>query len=383
MQLSRNVDQIQISGIRRFFNKVAAYPDAISLTVGQPDFPVPERVKEAMMRAIKEDKTGYTANVGILELREAISQMLQGDKIQYRPEEICITAGGSEAIFNVFMAILNPGDRVLVPGIAYPAYESCTKLMGANVVEYPLLEDFSIDFDALETLIEREKPKAMVVSYPSNPTGDVLDKTGFQRLHALLAEKEILIISDEMYRSILYQGDYYSLAQIPDLRARVILVGGFSKIFSMTGLRIGYVCASPEILAGIVKVHQYNVSCAPSIVQWGAYEGILHCREDAAAMRDEFQKRRDYVYQRLVDMGIQVNLPRGAFYMFPSIKAFGMTSEAFCEALLQEAKVAMVPGSSFGTGGEGYLRLSYAYSMAQLTEGLNRLEGWLKEKGFI
>jgi len=380
MQLSRNVEQIQISGIRRFFNKVAAYPEAISLTVGQPDFQVPDRVKEAMIRALEQNKTGYTANVGIPELREAISQMLQEDQIHYSPDEICITVGGSEGIFNVFMAILNPGDRVLVPSIAYPAYESCTKLMGGAVVEYPLLDDFSIDFGALEALIEREQPKAIVVSYPSNPTGDVLDQEGLKRLSTLLENREIFIISDEMYRSILYQGDYYSLAQVAALRSRVILVGGFSKIFSMTGLRIGYVCASSEILAGIVKVHQYNVSCAPSIVQWGAYEGVLHCRDEAAAMRDEFQRRRDYVHRRLVAIGMQVKLPGGAFYMFPSVKSFGMTSEAFCEGLLQEAQVAMVPGSSFGTGGEGYIRLSYAYGMDQLAEGLNRLEGWIKGK---
>jgi len=375
---SNNVQKIQISGIRRFFNKVAQYPDAISLTVGQPDFKVPEKIKKATIAAIEKDLTGYTSNIGIAELRTAISSYLNGYDISYSADETCITVGGSEGILAVMMALVNPNDKVLIPSIAYPAYESCVKLIGGEAIGYPLKSDFSIDFEALEELIQIKKPKILVVSYPSNPTGDTLSKDNRNRMFRLIKEENIIVLSDEMYSALTFEDEYYSLAQIAELRERVILVGGFSKTFSMTGLRIGYVCAAGPIMEQILKVHQYNVTCAPSIVQWGAYEGITSCLSEAEEMRQEFIKRRDYVYDRLVALGFQVNYPKGAFYIFPSIKSFGINSEEFCERLLREGQVAVVPGTAFGEGGEGYIRISFAYSMQQLEEGLNRLEKWLK-----
>jgi aminotransferase len=377
---SNNVCNVEISGIRKFFNKVTKVPGAISLTLGQPDFPVPENIKKAMAAAINENKTEYTSNAGISELRDEISKFLYGTGINYSAHEIIVTVGGSEALLCTFAAFLNYGDKVLVPSPAYPAYESCVKLFGAEVVNYNLNSDFTINFDELKNLIEKENPKLLVVSYPSNPTGAALSCHERDELFEILKEKNIYIISDEIYSSLCYE-KYYSLAQISELRDRVILVGGFSKMFSMTGLRVGYVCASTYIMDNIIKVHQYNVSCAASISQWGAYEGLVSCMNDVNIMKAEFEKRKEYVYKRLIEMGMDVTSPRGAFYIFPSIAKYSMKSEEFCDRLLYEGKVAVVPGSAFGIGGEGYIRISYSYSLEMLTEGLDRMEKWIKTLG--
>ncbi|MCB2312559.1 aminotransferase class I/II-fold pyridoxal phosphate-dependent enzyme [Clostridium tagluense] len=374
---SNNVNNVEISGIRKFFNKVSKVQGAISLTLGQPDFPVPTNIKKAMTSAINENKTEYTANAGIPELRHEISNFLGDMDINYLPEEVVVTVGGSEALLCTFAAFLNPGDKVLIPSPAYPAYESCVKLFGAEVVNYNLNSDFTINFETLSKLISEGNPKLLVVSYPSNPTGAALSLQERDKLFKILKEKNIYIISDEIYSSLCYE-KYYSLAQIDELRDRVILVSGFSKMFSMTGLRVGYVCASKYIMDNILKVHQYNVSCATSIAQWGAYAGLLSCMNDVNNMKVEFEKRKEYVYKRLIGMGMEVTLPKGAFYIFPSITKFSMNSEEFCNRLLYEGKVAIVPGSAFGTGGEGFIRISYSYSFEVLKEGLDRMEKWLK-----
>ena len=373
---SNNVSNVEISGIRKFFNKVSKVEGAISLTLGQPDFPVPKNIKNAMIQAINDNKTEYTANAGIVELRNEISSFLRSMNINYLADEITVTVGGSEALLCIFGAFLNAGDKVLVPTPAYPAYESCIKIFGAQVVNYNLNKDFTINFDNLIKLIEDENPKLLVMSHPSNPTGAILSRRERDKLFEILKEKNIYIISDEMYSSLCYE-EYYSLAQIDELRNRIILVGGFSKMFSMTGLRIGYVCASKNIMDNIMKVHQYNVSCATSISQWGALEGLISCRDDVSNMKVEFEKRKEYVYKRLKKMGLDTTLPRGAFYIFPSIEKFSMTSEEFCTRLLNEGLVAVVPGSAFGTGGEGFIRISYSYSSEVLKEGLDRMEKWI------
>jgi len=373
---SNNVKNVEISGIRKFFSKVTKVQGAISLTLGQPDFPVPEKIKNAMISAIHKNKTEYTANAGIPQLRHEISNFLGGMDINYLDDEIVVTVGGSEALLCVFAAFLNRGDKVLVPSPAYPAYESCVKLFGGEVVNYNLDSDFTINFEALSKLINEENPKLLVVSYPSNPTGAALSHEERDKLYELVKEKNIYIISDEIYSSLCYE-KYYSLAQIEELRNRVILVSGFSKMFSMTGLRVGYICASKYIMDNIMKVHQYNVSCAASISQWGAYEGLLSCMNDVSNMKVEFEKRKEYVYKRLNEMGMDVTLPKGAFYIFPSITKFSMTSEEFCNRLLYEGKVAVVPGSAFGTRGEGFIRISYSYSLEVLKEGLDRMEEWI------
>ena len=374
---SNNVNNVEISGIRKFFNKASQVSEAISLTLGQPDFPVPKNIKNAMIEAINENKTEYTSNAGIVELRNEISNFLSSMDINYLADEITVTVGGSEALMCIFGAFLNAGDKVLVPTPAYPAYESCVKIFGAEVVNYNLNKDFTINFDNISKLIDDENPKLLVMSHPSNPTGAILSKIERDKLFEILKEKDIYIISDEMYSSLCYE-EYYSLSQIDELRSRVILVGGFSKMFSMTGLRIGYVCASKNITDNIMKVHQYNVSCATSISQWGACEGLISCRDDVNNMKVEFEKRKEYVYKRLKQMGMDTTLPRGAFYIFPSIEKFAMSSEEFCTRLLHEGLVAVVPGSAFGTGGEGYIRISYSYSLEVLKEGLDRMEKWIK-----
>ncbi len=376
---SRNVMSIEISGIRKFFNKVSEVPEALSLTLGQPDFSVPDKIKKAMIKAIEEDKTGYTSNAGLNELREEISKYLGSFSINYTADETCMTIGGSEGLLAVFMALINSGDKVLIPTPAYPAYESCVKLLGGTVVNYELNEDFTINFERLANAISKEKPKLLVVSYPSNPTGAVLSKEDRDKLHEKIMQEDIIVISDEIYSALCYETSYYSICQFEDIKHKVILVSGFSKMFSMTGLRLGYVCAEKAYMDQIIKVHQYNVSCAPSIVQWGASEGLKYCLQDVENMKQEFQKRRDYLYDRLTSMGIEVVMPKGAFYIFPSIKKFGLSSEEFCERLLREGFVAAVPGSAFGTGGEGYIRISYSYSMGNLKEGMDRLEKWLKD----
>ncbi|BAH07888.1 pyridoxal phosphate-dependent aminotransferase [Clostridium kluyveri] len=375
--ISENVKNIEISGIRKFYNKVALYPGAISLTLGQPDFNVPEKIKIAMIKAIEQNKTTYTQNAGILELRREISNYLENLNIFYDPEEICITVGGSEALMDTFTALINPGDKVLIPTPAYPAYESCVSILGGTVINHNLKEDFSINFDELKKILENEKPKMIVLSYPSNPTGAVLSEEDNKKLFNLLCKHDIIVVSDEMYACLCFKENYYSIAQYEKIRNKVILIGGFSKMFSMTGLRVGYVCAHPSIMDEIMKVHQYNVSCAPSVAQWGAYEGLVNCMEDVIYMKDQFIKRRDYVYTKLKSLGFDTNLPEGAFYIFPSIKTFSMRSEEFCEKLLKEAGVAIVPGSAFGSGGEGHVRISYAYSMNKLKLCMEKLDNWI------
>ncbi|MEW8995965.1 pyridoxal phosphate-dependent aminotransferase [Clostridium sp.] len=381
MRLSSNIDNIEISGIRKFYNKVAKIEGAISLTLGEPDFKIPNEIKEAMKRSVDEDRTTYTPNAGIEELREEISKYLKSLNINFMKEEICVTVGGSEGLLSTFTGILNPGDKVLIPSIAYPAYENCVKILGGEVINYNLKKDLSVDMEQLEIVIEKECPKVMVVSYPSNPTGQLMTKEQCDRLFNILKEKDILIVSDEIYSSIVF-GEFNSISQYEKLKNNLILIGGFSKMFSMTGIRIGYVCAPEWILKNIIKVHQYNVSCAPSIGQYGALEGLKKSMYHIEHIKSDLKLRRDYVYDRLVSMGLEVIKPEGAFYIFPCVKSFGFSSEDFCEKLLKDTKVAVVPGTAFGKGGEGYIRISYCYSMEDLKLALDFMEKWLNEIKF-
>lgn len=381
IELSKKVNSIEISGIRKFYNKVAEVPGAISLTLGEPDFKIPAEVKEAMKSAIDENKTTYTPNAGIMPLRQEIAAYLNGDGRNYTASEICVTVGGSEGISDIFQTVLNEGDKVLIPDIAYVAYESCVKLAGGTVINYPLLSDLSVDMKALREIIEREKPKVIVVSYPSNPTGMILDREQCEELHDILKNTETLIISDEMYASIAFE-NFYTISTYEDLKERMILVGGFSKMFSMTGIRVGFTAAPVEILESIIKVHQYNVSCAPSIGQYGALAGLRKSMYHVEYIKKDLKERMEYVYGRLVSMGMDVVKPKGAFYIFPSIKKFNMSSEEFCERLLREAGVAVVPGSAFGKGGEGYVRISYCYAREQLEKALDAMEKWVNNSTF-
>lgn len=377
--VSDNVNDMEFSGIRKFYNKVKEVKGALSLTVGQPDFPVPPSIKEGVKRAIDENKTEYTANPGIIELREDISKYLKRFNIDYSKEEICLTVGGSEALTCVFTTILNAGDKLLIPEISYPAYQNCGKMRGADVIGYPLDDEFQLDIEALEALVKEHNPKAMVLCYPSNPTGAILNLDIIEKLHKIIKENEMIVITDEIYSDIFYKEDYSSIAQYEDIKEKIIYVSGFSKVFSMTGFRLGYICASGELMEAIIKVHMYMVSCAASVIQYGTHYGFDEGLVEAKKMKDEFQRRRDYVYERLVNMNLDVNKPEGAFYIFPSIAKFNIPSEEFCEKLLMEKKVAMVPGVAFGKRGDKHIRLSYAADMETLRVSLDRLEEFINE----
>ena len=355
--MNLNLENVQISGIRKFYNEVKKIDGAISLTLGQPDFSVPKVVKEALINAVNEDKTVYTENAGILPLRKEISKYLMNKGIDYSADEICITVGGSEAIFTIFTALINRGDNVLIPTPAYPAYENIVNILGGNVVSYGLNDD---------------------LSHPSNPLGTILTKEEKEDLIKIINDNNILVVTDEIYESLIYE-DYYSVAQHKDILDKVIYISGFSKMFSMTGLRVGYFAAEKKLMDEIMKVHQYNVSCAASICQWAALEGLKNGLHDVEHMRNVFSERKDYVITELRNMGLEVNEPKGAFYVFPSIKKFNMSSEEFCLRLLSEEKIACVPGSAFGTGGEGYIRISYCYSMEELKKALLGLEKFINK----
>ncbi len=374
--MNENLKNVKISGIRKFYNEVQKVEGAISLTLGQPDFKLPVSIEEGLINAIKENKTTYTSNLGIFELREEISKYLLNKDISYETDEVCITVGGSEALFNIFTALLNKGDKVLIPTPAYPAYESIVTILGGEVVNYSLDREFKIDVEDIKRKIKDMNIKYLVLSLPSNPTGAILSKDEKEQLVELIKENDILVITDEIYESLCYS-DYYSVAQCTDIKDKVIYVGGFSKMFSMTGLRIGYYACSQKLMNEIIKVHQYNVSCAPSICQWAVYNGLKYGLNDVSHMKEVFNNRKELVVNKLKDIGLDVVMPKGAFYVFPSIKKFNIPAEEFALRLLHEEKVACVPGTAFGIGGEGYLRISYCYSDDELIEALKRIERFI------
>lgn len=376
--MNLNLKNVQISGIRKFYNEVKKIDGAISLTLGQPDFPVPKVVKEALINAVNEDKTVYTENAGILPLRKEISQYLMKRGIDYSADEICITVGGSEAIFTILTALINEGDNVLITTPAYPAYENIVNILGGNVVSYGLNDDFSINIENLKALIKENQIKVLVLSLPSNPLGTILTKEEKDELIKIIANNNIFVVTDEIYESLIYE-EYYSVAEEKEILDKVIYISGFSKMFSMTGLRVGYFAAQKQLMDEIMKVHQYNVSCATSICQWAALEGLRNGLDDVENMRNVLRERKDYVISELRNMGLEVNEPKGAFYVFPSIKKFNMSSEEFCLKLLNEEKIACVPGSSFGIGGEGYIRISYCYSMEELKKALLGLKKFINK----
>ena len=374
--MNENLNNVKISGIRRFFNKVKKVDGAISLTLGEPDFKTPKEIKYGMIKAIEEDKTVYTDNFGLLELRKEISTYLNRRGINYSMEEICITVGGSEALYSSISSLINKNDKVLIPNPSYPAYENIVNILGGEVISYNLNNDFSINFNELNELLKKEDIKYMVLSYPCNPTGAVLKKNEYNKLIDLIRRYNLIVVTDEIYEAFCYD-NYYSVAMCNGIKENIIYIGGFSKMFSITGIRIGFIAAAEKYLKEIAKVHQYNVSCTNSIGQYGVLEGLKYGLYNVEKMKEEFINRKTYVENRLTAMGLECFLPSGAFYIFPSIKQFNISSEEFCENLLKEEKVACVPGSAFGSGGEGYVRISYCYSIEELEIALNSLEKYI------
>ena len=376
--MNRNLSNVQISGIRKFYNEVQKVDGAISLTLGQPDFKLPMAIENGLKKAIENNKTTYTSNAGILELRQEICKYLNKLNIVYKEDNICITVGGSEALFSIFTALINNKDKVLIPTPAYPAYESIVTILGGEVVNYSLDNNFKINTNEIEKKIKEERIKYLVLSLPSNPTGAILSRSERDQLIKIIRENDIIVITDEIYEALCYE-EYYSIAQENEILDKIIYVSGFSKMFSMTGLRLGYFACSYNLMNEIMKIHQYNVSCAPSICQYVVYEGLKYGLKEVYYMKDIFRKRRDLVVNKLKEMQFEVVEPKGAFYVFPSIKKFNMTSEEFATRLLHEEKVACVPGSAFGIGGEGYIRISYCYSDEELNMALDKINTFIKK----
>lgn len=376
--INPRVKNIEISGIRKFSNLVAPYKDVISLTIGQPDFPTPLHIKEAAKQAIDDNYTVYSHNAGFIELRKAACEYVHDKyELDYNPEnEVIVTNGASEAIDISLRTILTEGCEVILPSPIYPGYEPIIKLCGARPVYADVTENgFKPTADILEKYVTAET-RCIILSYPSNPTGVTLTKKELQDIAALIKGKNIYILADEIYSELVYDGTHCSIASI--LKEQSIVINGLSKSHSMTGWRIGFLFAPQVLCEQILKVHQYNVTCASSISQMAALSAVTTGKNDAITMKEEYKERRDYVYERLKAMNLQVVKPDGAFYFLIKLPEGYESSFHFALKLAQEGKVAVVPGSAFSTYGEGYFRISYAYSMDNLTEALNRLETFLQ-----
>jgi aminotransferase len=378
--INSKVKQIEISGIRKFFNLVSGTKDMISLTIGQPDFPTPMHVKEAGKKAIDTDFTTYTHNAGTIELRKAASQFVYNKyRLDYNPNtEVIVTTGASEAIDISFRTILSEGVEVILPGPVYPGYEPIIRLCGATPIYADIRpNNFRFTADIIKPMLS-DKTRCIVLPYPSNPTGVSLTREELEEIADLVRGRDIFILADEIYSELSFQQEHISIASF--LRDQTIVINGLSKSHSMTGWRIGLLFAPEEISQHLLKVHQYNVTCATTISQAAALEALTNGVNDAIPMKQAYDQRREYVYSRLVNMGLEVVKPDGAFYFFVKIPETKMTENSFefCLRLVKDAKVAFVPGSAFSSFGEGYFRLSYAYSIDTLEEGLNRLETFLK-----
>lgn len=374
--INPRVKDIQFSGIRQFFNMVSEYEDVISLTIGQPDFSTPEGVKESGKLAIDQDLTTYTHNAGLLSLRQVAANFVQSKyNLHYNPEdEVIVTAGASEAIDIAIRTILAEGSEVILPGPAYPSYEALIRLAGGIPVFVDTCETgFKLTAEQIKDHLT-EKTRCIILPYPSNPTGCTLSKNDLLEIVDVLKDKNIFVLSDEVYSELVFNGSHHSIASFPEMREKTIVVNGLSKSHSMTGWRIGFAFAPAYLSKYMLKVHQYSVACASSVSQYAAIEALTKGINSSMSMKHEYMKRMHYALKRLNFLGFEVNEPTGAFYMFPSIKRFNMSSLDFATKLVKEAGVAVVPGSAFSKYGEGYVRLSYAYSMETLEEALNRIE---------
>ncbi|MBT2581657.1 aminotransferase class I/II-fold pyridoxal phosphate-dependent enzyme [Planococcus sp. ISL-109] len=379
MTINKRAESIVFSGIRQFANQMVDYPDAVNLTVGQPDFPTPDAVKQAGIDAIRNNQTNYTHNAGVLELRQAIQSFFKDSYgLSYRVEdEIIVTNGASEGLDSVFRTILEEGDEVILPAPTYSGYEPLVELCGGKVVYLDTSQtDFKPDPEALEKLIN-ERTKAVLMNFPSNPTGVTMTMDELDALKTVFERHELFIVTDEIYSENTFGGTHCTFACFDSLREKTILVHGLSKSHSMTGWRIGYILGPAKVMEHVLKVHQYNAICASTPSQYAAIEALVHQRHVPAEMNKAYIERRDFVYKRLTDMGIDVVMPTGAFYIFPSIEKFGLPSYEFAIRLLKEGGVAAVPGSAFTEYGEGFLRISYAYSMPVLKKGMDRLEKFI------
>lgn len=378
--LSNRIKEIQPSGIRKFFDLVNEMKDAISLGVGEPDFDTPWHIRDEGIYSLEKGRTFYTSNAGLKELKQEISAYLRRriDVSYDWKDEIMVTVGGSEAIDIALRAMLDPGDEVLIPQPSYVSYLPCTVLANGTpvVIELKAENEFRLTAEELKEAIT-PNTKILILPFPNNPTGAIMEKSDLEAIAELVIENDLYVISDEIYAELSYLDDHVSIASLPGMKERTVLINGFSKAYAMTGWRLGYACAPANILSQMLKIHQFAIMCAPTTSQYAAVEALKNGDEDVKKMRLEYDARRRYLLHRFEEMGLPCFEPYGAFYMFPCIKKFGMTSEEFATKLLMEEKVAVVPGTAFGDCGEGYLRISYAYSMKDLKIALERIERFI------
>ena len=374
--LSDTIVNIKPSGIRKFFDIVSEMKDAISLGVGEPDFDTPWHVRDEGIYSLEKGRTFYTSNAGLMELKEEISKYLDRRiGVHYNPKnEIIVTVGGSEGIDIAMRAMLDPGDEVLIPQPSYVSYEPCCLLAGGKpvIIELKAENEFRLTKQELLDAIT-DKTKLLVLPFPNNPTGAIMEKEDLEAIAEVIIEKDIFVLTDEIYSELSYKGDHVSITSLPGMQERTILINGFSKAYAMTGWRLGYACGPKEIIEQMLKIHQFAIMCAPTTSQYAAVEAMRNGDEDVAQMREAYNQRRRYLMHAFKEMGLECFEPFGAFYVFPCIKEFGMTSEEFATRFLEEEKVAVVPGTAFGDCGEGFLRISYAYSLDNLKVALNRM----------
>lgn len=380
--LSKQITEIQPSGIRKFFDIVNEMKDAISLGVGEPDFDTPWRIREEGIYSLERGRTFYTSNAGLMELKEEISKYLERKiGVTYDPKHECVvTVGGSEAIDIAFRAMLDPGDEVLIPQPCYVSYDPCATLAGGVPVAIPLKNEneFKLTKEELEAAIT-PKTKILVMPFPNNPTGAIMTKEELEPIAEVVREHDLFVLSDEIYSELTYKGKHTSIASLPGMRERTLVINGFSKSFAMTGWRLGYVCGPAVIIEQMLKIHQFAIMCAPTNSQYAAVEALRNCEAEVDKMREAYNQRRRYLISEFKRMNIPCFEPYGAFYVFPCIKEFGMTSDEFATRFLQEEKVATVPGTAFGASGEGFLRISYAYSLKDLKIALGRFENFIEK----
>lgn len=380
--LSGKVKQIKPSGIRKFFDIVSEMDDAISLGVGEPDFDTPWHIREEGIYSLEKGRTFYTSNAGLSELKIEISKYLDRRfDLKYDPsDEIMITVGGSEAIDGALRAMLDAGDEVILPQPSYVSYEPCIVLADGVPVIVELKEenDFKLTKEQLEKAVT-DKTKILIMPFPNNPTGAIMTKEELQPIVDFVIEHDLFVISDEIYSELTYSGNHVSIGAFPGMKERTIVINGFSKSYAMTGWRLGYACGPQVILKQILKIHQFAIMCAPTTSQYAAIEALRHGDDDVEKMRDEYDRRRRFLLNAFEEMGIECFEPYGAFYMFPSIKKFGMSSDEFATRLLKEEKIAVVPGTAFGDCGEGFLRISYAYSIDDLKAALERIGRFIEK----
>ena len=375
--LNSKITGIQPSGIRKFFDIVSEMKDAISLGVGEPDFDTPWHIREEGIHSLERGRTFYTSNSGLKELRDEITRYIKRKyNIDYNPvTETLVTVGGSEAIDMALRVMLDPGDEVLVPQPSYVSYVPCAIMAGGTPVPVELEEkdEFRLTPEKLQEKIT-PKTKVLVLPFPNNPTGAIMEKEDLEKIIPIIEEHDLFVITDEIYSELSYKGTPSSIIEFPGMRERTVYINGFSKAYAMTGWRLGYCCGPQIIMQQILKLHQFAIMCAPTTSQYAATEALKNGDDDVAKMRESYNERRRYLVTRLREMGMDCFEPYGAFYVFPSIKRFNMSSDEFATRLLEEEKVALVPGTAFGDCGEGFLRISYAYSLQDLKKALDRIE---------